>query len=60
MSRHDRRIKTLALTAEGRRVLGRAIALHLAHEAGLQKRLGSSGRQDLEDLLKKLIAPLPY
>ncbi len=59
VSRQDRRIKTLALTAEGRRVLGRAMTLHVAHEARLQKRLGSSGRRDLEDLLKTLIAPLP-
>ena len=60
VSRHDRRIKTLALTAEGRRVLGRAVALHTAQEAKLQKRLGSAGRSDLEELLKKLVAPLPH
>ncbi len=59
VSRQDRRIKTLALTAEGRRVLGRAMTLHAAHEAKIVKRLGSNGRRDLEELLKNLIAPLP-
>jgi DNA-binding MarR family transcriptional regulator len=59
VSRQDRRIKTLALTAEGRRVLARAVALHAAHEARLLKRLGSGGRRELEGLLKQLIAPLP-
>jgi len=55
-STQDRRVNTLALTLEGRRVLRRAVTLHTAHERRLLKRLGSSGRNQFALLLAKLVA----
>jgi DNA-binding MarR family transcriptional regulator len=54
-SRLDRRIKTLALTPVGDRLLRRALTIHDAHEATLLKRLRTSGVHQLERLLKRLV-----
>jgi len=59
VSATDRRSNTLTLTPEGRRVLRRAVDLHSAFEARLFKRMGSSGREQLNEMLSKLVDPGP-
>jgi DNA-binding MarR family transcriptional regulator len=54
MSNGDRRVNTLALTAEGRRLLHRASELHAALESRLNKRLRAGERALLAGLLAKL------
>jgi DNA-binding MarR family transcriptional regulator len=54
MSNGDRRVNTLALTAEGRRLLHRASELHEAFESRLNKRLRAGERALLARLLAKL------
>ena len=54
VSSGDRRINTLALTAEGRRLLLRASELHEAFESRLNERLRGGERADLARLLAKL------
>jgi DNA-binding MarR family transcriptional regulator len=55
VSTRDRRINTVALTAEGRRVLALAVKMHAVHEAKLLERLGDKGRSQLAILLGRLI-----
>ncbi len=55
VSQRDRRVNTLALTAEGRRVLRRAVELHTAYEARLVQRLGASEQSQFTRLLRHLI-----
>lgn len=55
VSKRDRRINTVALTPEGRRVLRLAVEMHAKHEARLLKCLGSKGRSQLAILLGRLI-----
>ena len=55
VSTHDRRVNTVALTPEGRRVLRRAVDLHATHEAKILKLLGADGRSEIAALLNKLI-----
>jgi len=54
ISSGDRRINTLALTAEGQRLLRRANELHEAYESRLNERLSARERADLARLLAKL------
>lgn len=54
VSSGDRRINTLALTAEGRRLLHRASELHEAFESRLNERLRVGERADLARLLAQL------
>ncbi len=54
VSSGDRRINTLALTAEGRRLLHRASELHEAFENRLNERLGAGERRNLARLLARL------
>jgi DNA-binding MarR family transcriptional regulator len=51
----DRRASALHLTAQGEAVLGRARALHSAHEADIAARLGPRGRDHLLELLNRLL-----
>ncbi len=55
VSRHDRRIRTVALTAAGERVLKQAVSVHNSHEQRLLERLGVKGRAQFERLLQRLI-----
>jgi DNA-binding MarR family transcriptional regulator len=55
VSTRDRRINTVALTPEGRRVLRRAVEVHVAHETKLLNRLGTKGRGQIAILLSRLI-----
>lgn len=52
--RGDRRLNALHLTAVGRRLLGRALAVHRATEAWVTRRLGAEGRRRLLGLLELL------
>jgi DNA-binding MarR family transcriptional regulator len=54
VSSGDRRINTLALTAEGRRLLHRANELHAAYESRLNERLSAQERAELARLLARL------
>jgi DNA-binding MarR family transcriptional regulator len=51
----DRRASALHLTSHGEAVLERARALHAAYEANIAARLGPRGRDQLLDLLNRLI-----
>jgi|SRR5581483_4994274 DNA-binding MarR family transcriptional regulator len=51
----DRRASALHLTSQGEAVLERARALHAAYEANIAARLGQRGRNQLLDLLNRLI-----
>ncbi len=54
VSSGDRRINTLALTAEGRQLLRRASELHEAYESRLKEHLSAQERAELVRLLAKL------
>ena len=50
----DRRSSALVLTAEGRRLLRKATDAHRSVEAGIARKLGASGRDELRRLLNLL------
>jgi DNA-binding MarR family transcriptional regulator len=54
VSASDRRSNQLALTAEGRRVLKRALELHSAYENSIARRMGTNGREEIARVLSKL------
>jgi DNA-binding MarR family transcriptional regulator len=53
---HDRRVRTLHLTADGRRVLGRVMEISLEHERELCKGLRLAERERLITLLGRVAA----
>lgn len=55
---HDRRGKLIALTEAGRRVIDETIGRHVANEERLLAALSSKEQEQLNQLLKKLIAAL--
>jgi DNA-binding MarR family transcriptional regulator len=55
---NDRRGKLIALTLEGRRIVDETITRHVANEQKLLSVLTFAEQEDLNDLLRKLIAGL--
>ena len=55
---HDRRGKLIALTEAGRRVIDETIGRHVANEERLLAALSSKEQEQLNQLLRKLIAAL--
>jgi DNA-binding MarR family transcriptional regulator len=55
---HDRRGKLIALTEAGKRVIDETIGRHVANEERLLAALSSKEQEQLNQLLKKLIAAL--
>jgi DNA-binding MarR family transcriptional regulator len=54
-SMRDRRSNALSLTAAGRRALNRALELQRDHEVRMSQRLGRSGREQLLELLARIL-----
>jgi DNA-binding MarR family transcriptional regulator len=55
----DRRSSMIALTTEGWRTVDAAVADHVANEAALLAGLTDSEQEDLDNLVRKLLATLP-
>ena len=57
---NDRRGRLVGLTSKGRELVDRAVIDHLANEQQLLGALSEGERQELADLLRKLLSSAPY